>query len=171
MDQFSVDCPKVIPTILVLLSIYVTQLALKSTANLSSNQKQNQNQSSLARTRFSCPSRQRQVLWLLRVFIGLFDCLCPLWLVRVILLWHVIQLTSQYCKIHPTKMMIRKCGLAVFTTFKYKEITWCYPHVLSRASQVVLATTYKIQRLKLRLSSGIRTIVHMMMWALLDIIT
>ena len=63
--------------------------------------------------------------------------------------------------------MIRKCGLAVFTTYEYKEITWCYPVVLSRAYHEVLSTTYKIQRLLLL--SGLRTIVHM--WAVLDIIT
>ena len=34
----------------------------------------------------------------------------------------LVQLTSQYCKMHPTRMITRKCGLDVFTTWGKKCI-------------------------------------------------
>ena len=55
----------------------------KTRTTLSSNQTKNPRQSSLACTHF--PALR---LYLLRVLIGLLDCLCPLWLARVVIEWH-----------------------------------------------------------------------------------
>ena len=58
-------------------------------ANLSSKQKKNQNQSWLACTLFS--TLCNNFMYLLRVLIGSLDCLCPLWLARVIVLVLVLR--------------------------------------------------------------------------------
>ena len=79
--------------------IYFTQWLVESSrAIFSTNQKWKQNQSWLTRAHF--PALCFGYVYILRVLIGLLDCLRPFWLAKVItlvlVLWHSIETRSMW---------------------------------------------------------------------------
>ena len=84
IEQFSLEGQKVIGFALLCYTI-----GLKNLRHFSSNQKQNQNQLWLICTCFS--TLRISCMYLLQVFIGSLDCLCPLWLARVTTLVLVLR--------------------------------------------------------------------------------